>query len=423
MGNDIAGGKVIPALEVLDSPQCAEMGNVKESETKLFPSCAMTRAQARNRDEFSLSDTVLLSAFSDDTDVEAVTEEAPVSQLRKGAEPVCSATQSSSLSNSPTLPVSSERLTAAQRADPTLKRCFESLVSADKASDEAVAYVMNKEILVRKWTPSVTDSDSVYQVVVPSVYRPHVLSIAHESKWSGHLGVNKTYKLILKHFFWPGLKTDVAKFCRCCHVCQLAGKPNQKIPPAPLHPIPAIGEPFERVIVDCVGPLPRSKTGNQYLLTIMCAATRYPEAIPLRKITSTSVVKALTKFFSTYGFPRVIQTDQGTNFQSRLFKQVLKTLNVKHSVSSPYHPESQGALERWHQTLKSMLRKYSIETGKSWDEGITFVLFAARDAVQESLGFSPADLVFATLSAVHLSPCRRNSSPLKPLVRKMSLTL
>lgn len=110
-----------------------------------------------------------------------------------------------------------------------------------------------------------------------------MLSIAHESNWSGHLGINKTYQMILKHFFWPGLKSDVAKFCQSCHVCQLMGKANQVLPSAPLHPIPAIGEPFERIIMDCVGPLPRTKNGNQYLFTLMCIATRYPEAIPLRK--------------------------------------------------------------------------------------------------------------------------------------------
>lgn len=61
----------------------------------------------------------------------------------------------------------------------------------------------------------------------------------------------------------------------------------------------------------------------------------------------------------------------------------------------PVHPESQGTLERWHQTLKSMLRKYCLETGKNSDEGIPFVLFVAQEAIQESLGFSPAELVFA----------------------------
>lgn len=183
------------------------------------------------------------------------------------------------------------------------------------------------------------------------------------------------------------------EFCNTCHGCQLTGKANQVIPRAPLHPIPVLGEPFERVIVDCVGPLPRTRSGNQYLLTVMCSATRYPEAIPLRTITAKTVVKALIKFFSTFGLPKVLQSDQGSNFMSKLFVTSLKELGITHQVSSAYHPESQGALERWHQTLKSMLRKYCMDN-PNWDEGVPFVLFASRETVQESLGFSPADLVF-----------------------------
>lgn len=99
-------------------------------------------------------------------------------------------------------------------------------MSADKTSHEMVVYFLNKKVLMRKWAPPKPDSEynHVYQVVVPSVFRKHVLTITQESSWSGHLGVNKTYKLILRYFFWPGLKSDVAKFCRSCHVCQVVGK-------------------------------------------------------------------------------------------------------------------------------------------------------------------------------------------------------
>lgn len=138
----------------------------------------------------------------------------------------------------------------------------------------------------------------------------------------------------------------------------------------------------------------RQKSGNQFLLTIMCSATRFPEAIPLRKITSAAIVKSLIKFFSTFGLPKIVQTDQGTNFLSKLFRQVLKTLGMTHRVSSAYHPESQGAIERFHQMLKSMLRKYCLSSSREWDEGVPLVLFGIRETVQESLGFSPADLVF-----------------------------
>ena len=128
---------------------------------------------------------------------------------------------------------------------------------------------------MRKWRPPDVSADDEWTVnhliVVPRAYRPEILNLAHETPMSGHLGVNKTYHKILNHFFWPGLKSDVSQHCKSCHTCQMAGKPNQTIPKASLQPIPAFDEPFSRIIIDCVGPLPKTKSGCQYLLTIMCA--------------------------------------------------------------------------------------------------------------------------------------------------------
>ena len=136
----------------------------------------------------------------------------------------------------------------------------------------------------------------------------------------------------------------------------MVGKPNQTIPKAHLQPIPAFDEPFSRIIIDCVGPLPKTKSGNEYLLTIMCASTRFPEAIPLRNIKTKNIVKALVKFFTFVGLPKSVQSDQGSNFMSGIFQQVMHELGITQYKSSPYHPESQGALERFHQTLKNMIR-------------------------------------------------------------------
>uniref|UniRef100_A0A3Q3SYM0 Gypsy retrotransposon integrase-like protein 1 n=1 Tax=Mastacembelus armatus TaxID=205130 RepID=A0A3Q3SYM0_9TELE len=254
---------------------------------------------------------------------------------------------------------------------------------------------MDGGVLMRRWTPSSgCVHDSVGQIVVPRPFRPQILTLAHDHNMAGHLGIRKTYNRILRYFFWPGLKSDVVKFCRSCHTCQVSGKPNQLIPVAPLRPIPVAGEPFEHVIIDCVGPLPKTKSGNQYILTIMCAATHYPEAVPLRSLKARAIVRALVKFFSTFGLPKHIQSDQGSNFMSKIFAQVMSELKIKHQTSSAYHPESQGALERFHQTLKNMIRKFCTESNREWDEGLPLLLFAVRETCQESLGFSPADLVF-----------------------------
>ena len=166
----------------------------------------------------------------------------------------------------------------------------------------------------------------------------------------------------------------------------MVGKPNQVIPKAGLQPVPAFDEPFSRIIIDCVGSLPKSKSGNEYLLTIMRASTRFPEAIPLMNIKTKKIVKALVKFFTFVGLSKSFQSGQSSNFISGVFQQVMYELGIKQYRSSAYHPESQGALEIFHQILKNMIRSYCFDTEKDWDEGIHLLLFAVRESVQESLG-------------------------------------
>ena len=89
----------------------------------------------------------------------------------------------------------------------------------------------------------------------------------------------------------------------------------------------------------------------------------------------------------------MIQSDQGSNFTSNMFQKTLKGLHVQQQFSSAYHPQSQGCVERFHQTLKNTLRMYCEEMGIDWDEAVPLALFALRDSVQESTGFRPFELV------------------------------
>ena len=162
---------------------------------------------------------------------------------------------------------------------------------------------------MRKWrSPEVPADDEWavnHQIVIPKIYRSEILSLAHETPMSGPLGVNKTYHKILNHFI--GLVvSDVSNFCRSCHTCQVVGKPNQVIPKAGLQPVPAFDKPFSRIRIDCVGPLPKTKSGNEYLLTIMCASTRFPEAISFSNIKTKTTVKALVQFYTFVGLPKSV---------------------------------------------------------------------------------------------------------------------
>ncbi|KAJ8025620.1 hypothetical protein HOLleu_33227 [Holothuria leucospilota] len=239
-----------------------------------------------------------------------------------------------------------DQLSVQQQHDEELQPLMAGALTEDESKDVPVCFYLKNNILMRKWRPPDALLDEewriYHQIMVPRTYRREILTIAHEMPFAGHLGVNKTYHRILNHFYWPKLKSDVAKFCKTCHSCQMVGKPNQNIPAAPLKPIPAFEEPFSRVIIDCVGPLPKSRAGHQYILTIMCASTRFPEAIPLRNIKARTVLQGLLKFFTLFGLPKEIQSDQGSNFMSTVFQQMLYELGIDQIKSSAYHPESQG---------------------------------------------------------------------------------
>ena len=400
LGNDLAGDKVVVNPLVTETPNIDQTDDPIEQEIPdLYPSCAVTRAMAKkailknSNADIDLTDTFIGQYFNN--------------EIKKSLDPSLSDTQTDSSKSCHSSPrsndqghdtLSKSQLIQEQQTDPEISKLIFRALPEDEISQVPMCYYIKNGILMRKWRPFDVPADdewAVYhQIVVPKSYRHEILSIAHESPMSGHLGINKTYHKIINHFYWPGLKSDVSKYCKTCHTCQMVGKPNQTIPKAQLQPIPAFDEPFSRILIDCVGPLPRTKSGNEYLLTIMCTSTRFPEAIPLRNIKTKSIVKALIKFFTFVGLPKSVQSYQGSNFMSDIFQQVMHELGIKQYRSSAYHPESQGALERFHQTLKNMIRSYCFDTEKDWDEGIHLLLFAVRESVQESLGFSPFELVF-----------------------------
>lgn len=145
--------------------------------------------------------------------------------------------------------------------------------------------------------------------------------------------------------------------------------------------------------MDIVGPLPRSSSGKRYILVICDYATRYPEAVALRTIDANAVAEELLSFFARVGVPEEILTDQGTNFTSQLLKEVYRLLHIQPIKTTPYHPQTDGLVERFNGTLKAMLRKTAAE-GKDWDRLLPYLLFAYREVPQASTGFSPFELVY-----------------------------
>ena len=283
-----------------------------------------------------------------------------------------------------------EGLDITQEELKTLQRTDEDLAGLAKGGGR---FFISDGILYRHWTPRGRgECAAVEQMVLPKKCRKAVLHLAHTNPLGGHLGKAKTAARIQQRFYWPSLFRDVADYCRSCPQCQKSGR--RRVPRAPLIPLPVMSEPFERIAMDVVGPLPRSRSGHRYVLVICDYGTRYPEAIPMKTVDAEAVAEELLKLFSRVGIPREILTDQGTNFTSQLLGELYRLLGVKALRTTPYHPQTDGLVERFNGTLKAMLRKSAREDGKDWDKLLPYVLFAYREVPQESTGFSPFELLY-----------------------------
>ncbi|XP_076055291.1 uncharacterized protein LOC143033689 [Oratosquilla oratoria] len=413
IGNDLAGGVMLHNAMVSSCPSVENnTSQIEKNLPGLFPACAVTRSMSQ-RESAESSEPV--SGRVDDVDPSLPCEESEVDSSQvdlpdiglreffedpsptgktKSSSDEDSVTALASFSSSP---VTRSKLIQLQAEDPELASFRSRAVSESEAEREASCYYTSSGVLMRKFRSPVSPANHLWtvhhQIVVPSPLCQDILSIAHDGV-GGHLGVRKTYTKILSHFYWPKLKRDVSTYCRTCRPCQVAGKPNPTVKPYPSQPIPVVKDPFSKIIIDCVGPLTKTPCGFQFLFTIVDCATRYPEAIPLRRITAKNVVRALIHFFTQVGLPTAVQSDQGSNFTSCLFNKVMESLGVRQSRSLAYHPQSQGVVERFHQTLKRVLQTFCIETGRDWDEGVDLLLFAIRDSVQASLGYSPFQLIY-----------------------------
>ncbi len=234
--------------------------------------------------------------------------------------------------------------------------------------------------------------EEVKLLVVPRSKTETILELAHSHPMAGHLGAQNTAQRIRDRFHWPGLDAEVKRFCQACPDCQRTSP--QTPPPSPLIPLPIIGVPFERIGMDLVGPLPKSARGHEHILVIVDYATRYPEAIPLRKATSKAIAQELFLLCSRVGIPREILTDQGTPFMSRTMADLCRLLQIKQLRTTVYHPQTDGLVERFNKTLKQMLRRVAADDRRDWDQMLPYVLFGIREVPQASTGFTPFELLF-----------------------------
>ncbi|CAB4041645.1 zinc finger [Paramuricea clavata] len=222
------------------------------------------------------------------------------------------------------------------------------------------------------------------------------MDVAHSSIMGGHLGIQKTTDKVTSNFYWPGIHGDVTRFCRSCDICQKTIQKG-KFPKVPLEMIPLIDTPFKRIAVDLVGSIyPPSEQGHvhRYILTLVDYTTRYPDAVPLKSISTEAVAESLVDMYSRLGVPEEVLSDLGTQFVSECMQEVSRLLSIKQLSTMPYHPMCNGLIEKFNGSLNNMLKKLCSEQPKQWPRYINALLFAYRKVPQGSTGFSPFELLY-----------------------------
>jgi transposase InsO family protein len=283
---------------------------------------------------------------------------------------------------------------ALQRADPQLRALTAQAVDVTDAPSDPYFFLKANVLMRSAKVTSSALATQIHQVVLPSSLRLRVLQMAHEIPIAGHLGVKKTLARISSHFWWPGLGKSVAYFCKTCDVCQRMAK-SYKPPRAELHSLPVVTEPFKHIAIDIVGPLPTChETGNRFILTVIDLCTHYPEAIPLKDHTAQSVAESLLSVFSHFGCPETLLTDNAPEMISETMSILESDFNIRHVHISAYHPQSNGACEKFNACLKSMLTAVCDKDPKAWDKALPLILFAYREVPVSYLGFSPFEMLF-----------------------------
>ena len=274
---------------------------------------------------------------------------------------------------------SQEELELATDRDPVLQilRGWERFPSPDEVSglsQELKFYwrtrsrwhVDSRGLVWYRW--QVDDRRFQWKLVVPAGFQKLVLRAVHDAPAGGHFGEKRSVSSLLRlPVFWFGFKGDMRMHCRTCDDC-LRCKPELRKSRAPMSSF-TVGEPLQRMAIDIMGPLHRTKRGNCYIAVVMDYFTKWVELMAMPNHTAETVAQHLVpQVFARVGIPLYLHSDQGRDFCSGLFRETCKLFEIERTTTTPWRPQSDGMVERMNRTLGSYLRQYVSAEQDDWDD-------------------------------------------------------
>lgn len=227
--------------------------------------------------------------------------------------------------------------------------------------------------------------------VVPESLKKEVIGWCHDSRTAGHLGRDKTLWRARQSCFWRGMKREIEEYIQSCSTCNRNKNcPRRKTALRKYH----AGYPMERVHIDILGPFTPSDNNNVYILSMIDQFSKWIECAPLPEQTAQQVAeKFVDKFITTFGCPLHLHSDQGKQFESKLFQELCRILEIAKTRTTPYHPSSNGQVERYNQVILHMVRCFVGENVTTWDEELPLLTMALHSTVHRQTGYTPNRLM------------------------------
>lgn len=245
-------------------------------------------------------------------------------------------------------------------------------------------------------TAELPDNLTPWKIVVPRPERSAIIADNHCPPTAAHLGVLKTVRRIANYFYWPHLYSSVSRYVRRCRVC-LAQKVEQRPPAGLMGREKQITAPWQAISIDIQGPFPASSYPHryQYILAVSDWFSKFLLLFPLKQAAAPQICDLLEKHvFLLFGVPQIVMTDNGTQFTSNVFRNLIEKYEVpKLWYNAKFHPQV-NFVERSHRVVKTAIRSYVANNHRDWDKNLQQIAQAIRTSVHQVTGLAPSFLTF-----------------------------
>ncbi|HWV44813.1 MAG TPA: reverse transcriptase domain-containing protein, partial [Nitrospira sp.] len=294
----------------------------------------------------------------------------------------------------------------AQRQDATLGPIMRALENGDEPKDPD-ALKLYRQVA----TYLVIDDGKLFyfrgkkdkskRLVVPNSLRRDVLLEHHDSLVGAHFGIEKTYANIQERYWWPNQYAETKHYVETCEACARAKKP--KVSNEGKWEATVVGDRWQRVSADFLGPVDKTERGNRYLLVFTDYFTRYVVAVPTVDCTAETVAREFVdKIVTKFGAPRELFTDNGPAFASEVVNAICKMAGTHKLFTTAYRPQANGMVERWNGTVAQSLRACMDGDKSSWDWKVPFITFAYNNSKHAATKMAPFELLFGRLARLPL---------------------